>query len=96
MRTNSIISDPVPVTEIETPKVPEVTKSDWEQIANSGQYPEFNQYLESRKEYYRRFLPDGRPVETVSPEERVAGWDKACCVIKEIEGIQANLLIYKK
>jgi hypothetical protein len=95
MRTNSIIGEPMQFTTT-TPKVPEVKETDWEKVANSDKFTEVMTYLEGRKEYYRRFLPDGRPVEEATPEERVAHWNLAVCVIKEIEGFQANLILSKK
>lgn len=96
MRTNSIIGDSVAVPSFEPPKPPEVTQTDWEKIANSSKYKQVNDYLETRKEFYRRYFPDGRPVAALTAEERVQYWNTASIVIGEIEAIQANLLLSKK
>ena len=94
MSLNSIISEPTALS-VNPPEVPEVSESDWQKIAKSAKYKEFFLYLEGRKEYYRRYLPDGRTVEGVSVEERMAWWNTATILIKEIEGIQASLELSK-
>lgn len=95
MRTNSIISDATPPS-FDIPQPPEITETDWQKVANSKKYPEIMEYMNTRKEYYRRYLPDGRPVENVSSEERQAHWNTATIVIKEIEALQSQLILNKK
>lgn len=96
MRTNSIIGDTMDFSSVEPPVTPKIKESDWQKIANSKAYPEFSTYLEGRKDYYRKYLPDGRPVENLSTEERIAYWNVATILIREIEGIQAALLLSKR
>jgi hypothetical protein len=89
---NSVISDSDPIQVPQVPAVPEAPESDWKKLGKSKKYKDVNQYLEDRKEYYRRFTPGGVPVEQLADESaKVAAWGQALCVINEIERIQATI-----
>lgn len=91
MRTNSPIDDPVPfqLPEIKTPE--KVKKNDWERLVKSKKYPEIKEYLESRKEFYRRYLPGGVAVTDVKEVDSYA-WKLACTLITELEMFESIAL----
>lgn len=51
MRTNSVISDPEPLTPIPVAKPADKTEpqNDFDQLANSSDYPQFRAYLEQHQ-----------------------------------------------
>jgi hypothetical protein len=89
---NSVISDPEPTQVPKPPEVAQAPESDWKKLGKSKKFKDVNDYLEERKEHYRRFTPGGVPVEQLVDESaRVAAWGQALCVINEIERIQATI-----
>lgn len=91
MRTNSPISDPEPLTLPVTKKPQKPQKSEWAELGKEEKYPTLHKYFEGRKEYFRRYLPGGAPIEELTEEARAIAWGQALVVIKEIEAIQATI-----
>lgn len=90
MRTNSPIDDATPYQVPET-KLEQRKASDFARLGRSRDYKEVTKYLESRKEYYRRFLPGGVPVEEIAnmkDAELGIWWKAASTIITEIEMLQ--------
>jgi hypothetical protein len=88
MRTNSPIGDSQPFfTEEEQPK-PEVDALEAELVqlgANSKKYKEICAYVDSRKEFYRRWLPGGEDLSKLSASDRGNMWLVANNVIAELD-----------
>lgn len=53
-------------------------------FSKSKEFKKLQDHLESRIEFYQLFLPDGRPVESVSQQERIEMWPVANAIIKEL------------
>jgi len=98
MRTNSVISDPEPLAPIPVAKPADKTEpqNDFDQLANSSDYPQFRAYLEQRIKYFSQFTPDGTPVEKLTKEERINAWGNAVVVIKELEMLSNQLKNFKR
>jgi hypothetical protein len=94
MRTNSPIDESSSTILDEAPPKPKVPANDWEKLGKSGKYKQINQYLEARKEFYRKFLPGSVPIQNVPNEERAQRWESACTIIEEIENIQAQIALH--
>ena len=98
MRTNSVISDPEPLTPapvVQKDKDPE-PQNDFEKLANSSDYPQFKAYLQQRIKYFGQFTPDGTPVEKLTKTERINAWGNAVVVIRELELLERQLDNYKR
>ena len=97
MRTQSIISDPEPYVPIQDKPAPEPPKTDWEKLGQSSGYPKVNEYIEGRKEYFRRYLPGGEPIEELkTADERNHAWGQAVTVIKELEALQLTIAAHTR
>lgn len=99
MRTNSIISDPEPTQ----PVVPalsgqkkKVKPTDYERIANSEDYPQFAHYIQTRIQYYQRYLPGGTEIKKLSKDERIEAWGSAVTIIEELEGLMNTVNAFKR
>lgn len=91
---NTILSDPIPtwaMPEVKDKKVTKPTPDDWEKLGKSRKYKEINKWIESRKEYWRHFLPDGTAIKDL-PDDQVAAWWKcASTIIDEYENLQLKI-----
>lgn len=85
---NSPISDPEPYKVPEPPKQVERQKSDYEKLHGDVKYPQIRERLEQRKEFYRRYLPDGENPEKLSDVDAARAWKNALVLIKEIEDLE--------
>lgn len=85
----SPISDPEPLVAPKPQKKPKRQKTDYEKIHSDKNYPQIWERLEARKEFYRRYLPDGTEVEKLPDEKAPQAWKNAVTLIKEIEDLQA-------
>ena len=97
MRTNSPMDDPIPfqAPEIKAPpKPPRRKKSDWEKLVEHKKFPEISAWIETRKEYFRHFLPDGTPIVRLSKQERMDWWASASQISAEYETL-AEMLVEK-
>lgn len=98
MRTNSIISDPEPLT----PVIPALTgqkkpkPTDYERIANSEDFPQFAHYINSRIEYFQQFTPSGEDITKLTKKERIEAWDTAVTIIREFEGLMNTVNAFKR
>lgn len=68
----------------ELPKEQLAGEKEMAKFAKSREFKKLQEHLESRIQYYQAFLPDGRPVEAVSQQERVEMWPVANAIIKEL------------
>lgn len=90
MSKNSILSDsqpwqpPKPTEPAEKPE-----KSDWEKLGRSRKYKEVDQYLETRKEYWRHYLPDGRAFKELAIEHPAKAGRWGACASQMIDEIEA-------
>lgn len=55
--------------------------------AKSKEYKELRSKLESRIEFYQKYLPGGVPPENIPEEERGKYWAIASIVISEFQGV---------
>lgn len=98
MRTNSIISDP----EVTSPVIPALSgqkkakPTDYERLANGGEYPQVVHYLNERIAHFQRFTPGNEPIEKLSKEQQIDAWGSAVVIIKEFEAFKNTLLAFKK
>lgn len=81
------------VTKVPTPTPPKPEADAWTKLAKSKDYAEIHAYLEQRKEAYRRFLPNGTPVENAKDDDIASHYKMAACVIKEIEAFQGAIAL---
>lgn len=97
MRTNSIMSDPLPATDVVNVNEPKRTPpTDFERIANSEEYPQFVNYLESRIKHFQQFVPGGTPVADINPDELPYRWGQSTTVIAELEALKSTLEAFKR
>lgn len=98
MRTNSIISDPEPLTPTPTQQPAKKTEpqNDFEKIANSEDYPQFKAYIEQRIKFYQSFLPNGTPIDHLDAKAQKVAWGNAVTIIKELEILENTLANYKR
>lgn len=87
MRTNSPISDPAPfqTPEIKKPVKKRKRKTEFEKLVENKKFPQIALWIESRKEFYRHYLPDGKEVKNLSREERADWWAISSAIIDEYE-----------
>jgi hypothetical protein len=90
---NSPVSDALPYDPPKTRAPKKMPDNDWAKLGKSGQYPEINEYLESRKRHFSRYLPSGEPIQGLTKKERSDAWDNAVLIIGEIEGIQNKIAL---
>ena len=57
-------------------------------LKSSKKYPALTEYLDSRKEFYRRFFPGGMEVKDIARDELGTWWKAAAVIIEEIEALQ--------
>lgn len=98
MRTNSIISDPEPLTPtptVQPAKNPE-PQNDFEKLANSDDYPQIKGYLDQRIKFFQSFLPNGTPIDHLDEKQEKIAWGNAVTIIKELEMIENTLKNYKR
>ena len=98
MRTNSIVSDPVPFS-FDPPKKESEKKepdNDFEKLANSENYPQIMDYLANRIAFHQRFLPDGTPIENSRQDEQIKAWNVACEVIAEFKMLHDTIKNFKR
>lgn len=97
MRANSPISDADPFsTVVNTPKPAKPKPTDLERLANSDEYPAVMAYLEGRKDFYRKYMPDGEMLPKLSDDEAGRWWKCAATIINEVEAFQNMLRAGKK
>ena len=100
LRGSSILPDPTPISDLrpEPPVQPKPEPSDLEKVANNpAEYKEIDSYLQSRIEYYQKFLPDGTPIQNLkTKEEKVQAWDTATSIIQEFEGLRNTFRVLKR
>lgn len=84
---NSPMGNTSPVNVPETPKPEEREESDFSKLGNHDKFPQVNEYIEQRKEFYRRSLPD----KNASKLKRIEEWDKAVAIIGELEMLQRTI-----
>ena len=97
MRTNSIISDPEPYVPALSGKPAVKSKpTDFENIANGEDFPQFTEYIKGRITHYQKFLPSTADVKGMTTEQRVAGWDNAVVIIGEFEGLLNTLHAFRR
>ena len=56
-------------------------------LLDSKEWKELRKHFESRKKFYQSYLPGGREVNQVSPEEAGKMWMVANAVIAEIDAV---------
>lgn len=98
MRTNSVISDPeplVPVPVVNKAKNPE-PQNDFEKLANSEDYPQFDAYIKQRIKFFQSFLPNGTPIDHLDAKAQKIAWGNAVTIIKELELLENTLANYKR
>lgn len=66
-------------------------KTDFEKIGKDAKYPEVVTWIDSRIEFYKRYLPGGTPIESLTDEERKKRWDSAVVIIKELESFKRTV-----
>lgn len=98
MRTNSVISDPEPLTPVPTqqPAKKKEPQNDFDKLANSGDYPQFDGYLDQRIKFFQSFLPNGTPIDHLDAKQQKIAWGNAVTIIKELEMIKTTLHNYKR
>ena len=98
MRTNSIISDPLPQVPATSgiPDQPKAKPNDFEKIVSSSKYPQFAEYVQQRIDYYKSFTPGGTPVTEISDKQRAVAWGQSIVVIREFEQLLAFLNASKR
>lgn len=55
--------------------------------SKSAEFQKLREHLESRIDFYQKFLPDGRPITDVTTEERAHMWVAANAIIAEITAV---------
>ena len=85
-RTNSPIDDSVPFNEPEFEQPEAVPANDFAKFAkNKKRYTELTDYLDSRKNFYKEYLPDGTAIAKLSDADAGAWWKCAATIIREME-----------
>lgn len=88
MRTNSPISDPAVTQPPTTQKVARAPQSDWAKLGKDKKYPVIEKYIETRKEFWRMYMPDGKRIQDVDEKTRSMWWACAAQIISEYEDFQ--------
>lgn len=86
---NAIIGDATG-TDLPVMKVDERDLVEEKQMAEFSKTPEFQrikQHFEQRIEFYQRYLPDGRPIESVPKADLEAMWVAANAIIGELRNV---------
>jgi len=55
--------------------------------SRSKEFQELKAHMETRIEFYQKFLPDGRPVATIDQEEAAKHWPHANIIIAELQQV---------
>lgn len=87
-----------PLPDAEVTKVPEVKPPQeeadaWTKLGKSKNYKDIDKYIEARKEAYRRFLPNGTPIEQATDTEIASHYRTASAVIREFEAFQGAIAL---
>lgn len=98
MRTNSVISDPEPLSPmpVAKPADKQEPQNDFDKLANSSDYPQFRDYIDQRVKYFGQFTPDGTPVEQLTKEQRIEAWGSAVVVIRELQLLANQVKNFKR
>ncbi len=87
MRTSSPVPDnsvqsyaPLQEAEVDATK-----ENQFAALGTDKHYPEVVAHLETRKEFYRRYLPDGTAIASLSEDEAGRWWKCAATIISEID-----------
>jgi len=59
-------------------------------FSKSKEFAELKEHLNSRVEFYQKFLPDGRPITELPDEERAKMWVVANAIIGELNLIMMS------
>jgi hypothetical protein len=73
----------IPVSQVDENELNEEKKA--AKYARSHEYKKLKAHWESRIKFYQQYLPDGRPLTEVSPEQRNEMWVVANLVIGELK-----------
>lgn len=93
-RTNSPISDPQPYSVPKTDSKPQpIPDDDWSKLSKDKKYPLIKKYLEDKKEFYRKYMPDGTAIQNIPDEHLAIWWKAAATIIAEIEAIEAQIFL---
>lgn len=90
MPVNGIIGDDNFGTELPTTTIPEAEVEEMNQMAKYAKSPEFKRiksFFEDRIMYYQSFLPDGRDVRTLPPDDAREMWPISNAIIGELKYI---------
>jgi hypothetical protein len=91
MRTNSPVDDPTPFQPPQPQQLKEIA-SDFAKLGKSRKYPEVQQYMKDRREFYQRFLPGGVAVNEVPNELAGEYWKIASLVLTEIDMLEGIII----
>lgn len=92
--TNSPISDPTPAFAMPEMKdtVSRVPTSDWKKLGQNRKYKNVDAYIETRKEYWRHFLPGGEALRELAAKgeyEKAGQWSAlASVIVDELDTFQ--------
>lgn len=91
--TNSPISDPSPAFAMpDAPKAPKRVKSDWAKLGANRKFKDVDKYIETRKEYWRHFLPGGEAIKELVAQgkyEEAGKWaGLASIIVDELDTFQ--------
>lgn len=77
-------------TQLPVTQVPEEDLNEEKKLARFSKTEEFKRlkaYIESRIAYYQRYLPDGRDITTVKPDELGPSWVVANAMVGEFRAL---------
>lgn len=81
----------LPQTQVDPNAMDEIAKA--AKFSKTTEFKELKKHFESRIDFYKVYLPDGRPVITASMQDRADNWAIANTIIGEF---QAVIDVYEK